>query len=165
MKFIESNRCSSFVFLCRTQDSNVTTVLDDYTAQSSQELSVSKGQRVQIIQRSLPDATNWCLIRVLNGQHPSLSPRSSQKTSNPPSLATSSTSIAVGLGDSSTTKYSQGLVPASILKATKSSSSNVHLSPTTVLPQTPTISNHTEAGCHLFSIDVRRKNNRFSFAE
>ena len=97
----------------------MTTVLDDYTARSSQELTVSKGQHVRIVQRLLPNAPDWCLIRLLNDHH------HQQHQSSPSSLAASSTTITSGLADLSiapSTKYTEGLVPAAILKATKSSS-------------------------------------------
>ncbi|CAF1270531.1 unnamed protein product [Rotaria sordida] len=121
-------------------DSNVTTVLDDYTARSSQELSVSKGQHVRVVQRQPPNAPDWCLIRVLNEHYNPLSP---------PSLATSSTTITTGSIDlpspspspSSSSKYIEGLVPAAILKSTKSSASNIHPLPPLALS---TSANKTE---------------------
>ena len=102
----------------------MTTVLDDYTARSSQELSVTKGQHVRVVQRQLPNAPDWCLIRLLNDQH--------HNQSNPSSLAASSTTITTGSIDLSSpppSKYIEGLVPAAILKATKSSASNIHPPP------------------------------------
>lgn len=120
----------------------MTTVLDDYTARSSQELSVSKGQHVRVVQRQPPHAPDWCLIRVLNEHyhHNPSSPSSS-------SLATSSTTVTTGSLDLSspppTSKYIEGLVPAAILKATKSSASNIHpLPPLTI----STSANKTEQG-------------------
>ncbi|CAF2108325.1 unnamed protein product [Rotaria magnacalcarata] len=119
-------------------DSNVTTVLDNYTARSSQELSVSKGQHVRVVQRQPPNAPDWCLIRLLNDQH---------NPSNPSSLATSSTTITAGSFDlsspppsSSSSKYIEGLVPAAILKATKSSASNIHPVPPLALSTSTNIS-------------------------
>ncbi|CAF1137959.1 unnamed protein product [Rotaria sordida] len=105
-------------------DSNVTTVLDDYTARSSQELTVNKGQHVRVVQKQLPNAPDWCLIRLLNEHHQ----QQNQSTSS--SLATSSTTITSGSGDLSLTpftKYIEGLVPAAILKSTRPSSSNIQL--------------------------------------
>lgn len=104
----------------------MTTVLDDYTARSSQELSVSKGQHVRVVQRQLPNAPDWCLIRLLNDQH--------HHQSNSSSLAASSTTITTASTDLSspppvTSKYIEGLVPAAILKSTKSSASNSHPPP------------------------------------
>lgn len=102
----------------------MTTVLDDYTARSSQELSVSKGQHVRVVQRQLPNAPDWCLIRLLNDHH-------HHNQSSPSSLAASSATITTGSFDlssppPSSSKYIEGLVPAAILKATKSSASNIH---------------------------------------
>ncbi|CAM4784560.1 unnamed protein product [Rotaria magnacalcarata] len=121
-----------------SEDSNVTTVLDNYTARSSQELSVSKGQHVRVVQRQPPNAPDWCLIRLLNDQH---------NPSNPSSLATSSTTITAGSFDlsspppsSSSSKYIEGLVPAAILKATKSSASNIHPVPPLALSTSTNIS-------------------------
>ncbi|CAF4940624.1 unnamed protein product, partial [Rotaria socialis] len=122
-------------------DSNVTTVLDDYTARSSQELSVSKGQHVRVVQRQPPNAPDWCLIRLLNDHN---------NPSSPSSLATSSTTITTGSFDlsspppsSSSSKYIEGLVPAAILKATKSSASNTHPLPPLALS---TSTNKSEQG-------------------
>ncbi len=100
----------------------MTTVLDDYTARSSQELTVSKGQHVRIVQKQPPHAPDWCLIRLMNDHH-------HQNQSNSSSLAASSTTITTGSVDLSSpppSKYTEGLVPAAILKATKSSVSNSH---------------------------------------
>ena len=108
----------------------MTTVLDDYTARSSQELSVTKGQHVRVVQRQPPNAPDWCLIRVLNDHH-------HHNQSNPSSLAASSSTITTGsidLSSSTPPKYTEGLVPAAILKATKSSASNSHLPPPLSLP-------------------------------
>lgn len=121
----------------------MTTVLDDYTARSSQELTVSKGQHVRVVQRQLPNAPDWCLIRLLNDHH--------QNQSSPSSLAASSTTITTGSFDlsspppsSPSSKYIEGLVPAFILKATKSSASNIHPPPP---PLTlPTGTNKNEQG-------------------
>jgi hypothetical protein len=104
----------------------VTTVLDDYTARSSQELTVTKGQHVRLVQKQPPHAPDWCLIRLLNEHHH----HSNQSSSS--SLAASSTNIPAGSGDlpiTPTSKYIEGLVPAVILKSTKSSSSNIQLPP------------------------------------
>ncbi len=106
----------------------MTTVLDDYTARSSQELTVSKGQHVRVVQRQLPNAPDWCLIRLLNDHHH----QQHHNQSNPPSLAASSTTITTGsidLPSPPPSKYTEGLVPAAILKATKSSASNIHPPP------------------------------------
>ena len=113
----------------------MTTVLDDYTARSSQELSVTKGQHVRIVQKSLPNAPDWCLIRTLNEQQ--ALPNSLKNHSGPSSLAAFSTTISGSAAaiDSLASKYTEGLVPAAILKATKTSSSNVHLPPPLSLPQ------------------------------
>ncbi len=107
----------------------MTTVLDDYTARSSQELTVSKGQHVRVVQRQLPNAPDWCLIRLLNDHHHQ---QQHHNQLNPPSLAASSTTITTGsidLSSPSSSKYTEGLVPAAILKATKSSASNIHPPP------------------------------------
>jgi hypothetical protein len=122
-------------------DSNVTTVLDDYTARSSQELTVSKGQHVRIIQKQPPNAPDWCLIRLLNDHHHhhhyQQQQQQQQNQSTSSSLAASSTTITSGSIDSSATspsKYTEGLVPAAILKSTKSSSSNIQLPPPLSFP-------------------------------
>ena len=92
----------------------MTTVLDDYTARSSQELTVSKGQHVRVVQKQPPNAPDWCLIRLLNEhQHPNQS----------------SSSSTIDLAITPPSKYIEGLVPAVILKSTKSSSSNIQLPP------------------------------------
>jgi hypothetical protein len=105
----------------------VTTVLDDYTARSSQELSVSKGQHVRVVQKQPPYAPDWCLIRLLNEHH------HQQNQSTPSSLAASSINLpsasSADLPITPTSKYIEGLVPAVILKITKSSSSNIQLPP------------------------------------
>lgn len=110
----------------------MTTVLDDYTARSSQELTVSKGQHVRVIQKQPPNAPDWCLIRLLNDQHQHQHQQQQQIQSTPSSLAASSTTITSGSGDLSavpSSKYTEGLVPAAILKSTKSSSTSVQLPP------------------------------------
>ncbi len=107
----------------------MTTILDDYTARSSQELTVSKGQHVRVIQKQPPNAPDWCLIRLLNDHHHH---PHQQNQSIPSSLAASSTTIASGsidLNSTTPSKYIEGLVPAAILKSTKSSSSNIQLPP------------------------------------
>jgi hypothetical protein len=111
----------------------VTTVLDDYTARSSQELTVTKGQHVRVVQRQPPNAPDWCLIRLLNDHHH----HHHHNQSHPPSLAASSTTITTGsidLPSPPPSKYTEGLVPAAILKATKSSASNIHPLPPLALP-------------------------------
>jgi hypothetical protein len=115
-------------------DSNVTTVLDDYTARSSHELTVSKGQHVRVVQKQLPNAPDWCLIRLLNDHHHHHHHHhQQQQNQSTPSLhATSSTTITSGPTDvplTSPSKYTEGLVPTAILKSTKSSSSNIQLPP------------------------------------
>ena len=120
----------------------MTTVLDDYTARSSQELTVSKGQHVRVVQRQLPNAPDWCLIRLLNDHH-----HHHHNQSNPPSLAASSTTITTGSIDLSSpppSKYTEGLVPAAILKSTKSSASNIHPPPPPV--NLPIGTNKTDPG-------------------
>jgi hypothetical protein len=116
----------------------VTTVLDDYTARSSQELTVSKGQHVRVIQKQPPNAPDWCLIRLLNDHHHHQQQQQQQQNqSTPSSLAASSTTITSGSIDLSATspsKYTEGLVPAAILKSTKSSSSNIQLPPPLSFP-------------------------------
>ncbi|CAF1141677.1 unnamed protein product, partial [Adineta steineri] len=110
-------------------DSNVTTVLGDYTARSSQELTVTKGQHVRIVQKQPPNAPDWCLIRVLNDYHQN---HHHQNQSSPSSLAASSTTItniAADLSLSLPSKYTEGLVPAAILKLTRTSSSTIQLPP------------------------------------
>ena len=114
----------------------MTTVLDDYTARSSQELTVSKGQHVRVIQKQPPNAPDWCLIRLLNDQHHQQQQQQQQQNqqnqSTPSSLAASSTTITSGSVDlslPSSSKYTEGLVPAAILKLSKSSSSNNQLPP------------------------------------
>ena len=111
----------------------MTTVLDDYAARSSQELTVSKGQHVRVIQKQPPNAPDWCLIRLLNDQHHQQQQHQQhQIQSTPSSLAASSTTITSGSGDLSaapSSKYTEGLVPAAILKSTKSSSTSVQLPP------------------------------------
>ncbi|CAF4098358.1 unnamed protein product [Rotaria sp. Silwood2] len=127
-----------------SEDSNVTTVLDDYTARSSQELTVSKGQHVRVVQRQPPNAPDWCLIRVLNDHH---------NPSSPSSLAASSTTITTGsidLPSPSSSKYIEGLVPAAILKSTKSSASNIHPLPPLALS---TSTNKTEQDSILNNTD------------
>jgi len=99
-------------------DSNVTVVAEDYTARTEQELTVQKGQHVRIIQKTLPHAPEWCLIRLLNEQQ-----QQQQHSSS-----------STGLADLSLSKYIEGLVPSSILKTNKSSQSNVHLPPPLNLP-------------------------------
>ncbi|CAF3928980.1 unnamed protein product [Rotaria sp. Silwood2] len=109
-----------------SEDSNVTTVLDDYTARSSHELTVSKGQHVRIVQKQLSNAPDWCLIRILNDHH------QQQNQSIPSSLAASSTTITSGSADipsTPLTKYTEGLVPTAILKSSRSSSTNIQLPP------------------------------------
>ena len=112
------------LFSSVSQDSNVTTVLDDYAARSSQELSVSKGQHVRVVQRQLPNAPDWCLIRLLNDHHHHHHPNQSSSSS----IAASATTGSIDLPSPSATatKHIEGLVPAAILKATKSSASNSH---------------------------------------
>ncbi len=116
----------------------MTTVLDDYTARSSQELTVSKGQHVRVIQKQPPNAPDWCLIRLLNDHHHHQQQQQQQQNqSTPSSLAASSTTITSGSIDLSATspsKYTEGLVPAAILKSTKSSSSNIQLPPPLSFP-------------------------------
>jgi hypothetical protein len=122
----------------------VTTVLDDYRARSAQELTVSKGQHVRIVQKSLPNAPDWCLIRLLNDNHqvPSLAsstilPQQTQSNNSASVAAASSAIISSGIADlslSTTSKYTEGLVPAAILKATRTSSSTVHLPPPLAQP-------------------------------
>ncbi len=119
----------------------MTTVLDDYTARSSQELTVSKGQHVRIIQKQPPNAPDWCLIRLLNDHHhhQQQQQQQQQNQSTPSSLAASSTTITSGSIDLSATspsKYTEGLVPAAILKSTKSSASNIQLPPPLSFPLT-----------------------------
>lgn len=120
------DRSTSFVFLPSVlQDSNVTTVLDDYTARSSQELSVSKGQHVRVVQRQPANAPDWCLIRLLNDHHHH--PNQSSSSSIAASATTGSIDLPSPPPSATSTKYTEGLVPASILKSTKSSaSSNSH---------------------------------------
>ncbi|CAF3578642.1 unnamed protein product [Rotaria socialis] len=108
-----------------SEDSNVTTVLDDYTARSPQELTVSKGQHVRLVQRQPLNTPDWCLIRLLNHHQ-------QQTLSSASSLAVSSITLASASADLSSipsTKYIEGLVPAAILKSAKSSSSNIQLPP------------------------------------
>ncbi len=117
----------------------MTTVLDDYTARSSQELTVTKGQHVRVVQRQPPHAPDWCLIRLLNDHH-----HHHHNQSSPSSLATSSTTITTGsldLPSPPPSKYTEGLVPAAILKATKSSASPLTL---------PTGTNKNEQGKKLY---------------
>lgn len=109
----------------------MTIVLDDYTARSPQELTVSKGQHVRIVQRQLSHAPDWCLIRVLTDHHQ----HHHHNQSSPSSLAASSTRITNVVPDLSLpSKYSEGLVPIAILKLTKSSSSNLQLPPPLTFP-------------------------------
>ncbi|CAF1409216.1 unnamed protein product [Rotaria magnacalcarata] len=108
-----------------SEDSNVTTVLDDYTARSPQELTVSKGQHVRLIQKQPLNTPDWCLIRLLNHHQ-------QQTLSSASSLAVSSITLASASADLSSiapTKYIEGLVPAAILKSAKSSSSSIQLPP------------------------------------
>ncbi|UJR14893.1 hypothetical protein I4U23_001877 [Adineta vaga] len=133
-------------------DSNVTIVIDDYTARSSQELTVSKGQHVRIIQKQLLNAPDWCLIRVLNDQH-------QQNHSNLSSLGASSITITNTIPDLSLSlpsKYNEGLVPTAILKLTKSSSTNLQLPPPLTLP---IITNKTDQGnfSRVFSNELSSK--------
>jgi len=111
----------------------VTTVLDDYTARSSQELTVSKGQHVRVVQKQPPFAPDWCLIRLLNDHHHHQQQHQQQQNqSTPSSLAASSTNLPTVSSDLSniqTSKYIEGFVTAIILKVTKSSSSNIQLPP------------------------------------
>lgn len=106
----------------------MTIVLDDYTARSSQELSVTKGQHVRVIQKQIPNAHDWCVIRLLNEHHQ----QSQQNPSNLSSLAASTTTIASASADlpsTPTTKHTEGLVPLIILKSTKSFASSNQLPP------------------------------------
>jgi hypothetical protein len=117
----------------------VTTVLDDYTARSSQELTVSKGQHVRVIQKQLPNAPDWSLIRLLNDHHhhhhhhhQQEQQQQQQNPSIPSSLAASSTTItseSVDLTAIPPSKHIEGLVPSVILKSSKLSSSNIQLPP------------------------------------
>ncbi len=118
----------------------MTTVLDDYTARSPQELTVSKGQHVRVIQKQPPNAHDWCLIRLLNEHHHHQQQQQQQQNqSTQSSLSASQSTIASGSVDLTSTppsKYIEGLVPAAILKSTKSSSSNIQLPPPLSLPIT-----------------------------
>lgn len=105
----------------------MTTVLDDYTARNAQELTVTKGQHVRILQRQLSNAPDWCLIRLLNDHH----------HHHHHSQASSSV-------DSSATKHIEGLVPASILKGSKSSSSSI----STSHPPTPGAQKNEQGKIH-----------------
>ena len=105
----------------------MTTVLDDYTARSSQELSVSKGQHVRILQKQPASTPEWCLIRLLNDQHQQ-----------------SNSSLTTGSIDLPISRYIEGLVPAIILKSTKSPSTTYQLPP-------PFSTSHTEPSKHVFS--------------
>ncbi|CAF0846996.1 unnamed protein product, partial [Didymodactylos carnosus] len=100
---------------------DVTVVCDDYTARSQNELSVTKGQHVRILQRTAGNSPEWCLIRLLNDH----SQQIQQSISGPSSLASSTTISGTEQSSlpsvhSTPTKYVEGLVPSSILKATKS---------------------------------------------
>ena len=42
-------------------------ILDDFTATNDKELSVQKGQQVELLDSAPGGSTEWCLVRVLNG--------------------------------------------------------------------------------------------------
>ena len=46
---------------------DVWVILDDYTATNDKELSVQKGQQVELLDSAPGGSTEWCLVRVLNG--------------------------------------------------------------------------------------------------
>ena len=41
-------------------------MLDDFTAANDKELSVQKGQQVELLESAPGGATGWCLVRLLN---------------------------------------------------------------------------------------------------
>lgn len=45
---------------------DVTIVLEDYSAGNNSEVTVSKGQHVEILDPAPKGEPNWCLVRVLN---------------------------------------------------------------------------------------------------
>ena len=145
----------------------MTTVLDDYTARSSQELTVSKGQHVRVIQKQPPNAPDWCLIRLLNDQHTQQQQQQQQPIQSiPSSLAASSTTITSGsidLSVASPSKYTEGLVPAAILKSTKSSATTVQLPPPFSHSLSTSKSEQSKKKKRLNRYFERLTSNKFSF--
>ena len=83
----------------------MTCVISDYVAaQGSAELSVQKGQQVEVIDTNCLGAPDYCLVRLTNS--------SSNNNNNNNNLSTTS------LSSSSTQEQivQEGLVPSSILK-------------------------------------------------
>ena len=125
----------------------MTTVLNDYTARSSQELTVVKGQHVRVVQKQLPNAPDWCLVRLLNDHH-----HQQQTQPNPSSFTRGSVDLSL----TSLSKYTVGFIPAVILKSTKSSSSNAQLPPPLSISANPSKSEHGKYGISsLFSSKFR----------
>lgn len=56
--------CNICVFFLWQGD--VTIVLEDYSAGNNSEVTVSKGQHVEILDPAPKGEPNWCLVRVLN---------------------------------------------------------------------------------------------------
>ena len=46
---------------------DVWVILDDFTATNDKELSVQKGQQVELLDSAPGGSTEWCVVRVLNG--------------------------------------------------------------------------------------------------
>ena len=46
--------------------SDIWVVLDDFTAANDRELSVAKGQQVELLDSAPGGATDWCLVRLIN---------------------------------------------------------------------------------------------------
>lgn len=58
---VKSNTVFTFVF-----QSDVTIVVDDFNASNNSELSVHRGQHVEVIDLS-PGQPNWCYVRTVQG--------------------------------------------------------------------------------------------------
>lgn len=90
----------SFTYLSQTGIVEMTWVISDYVAaQGSSELSVLKGQQVEVIDTNCLGAPDYCLVRLTNG--------STSNNVSTASLSSSSTQEQI---------IQEGLVPSSILK-------------------------------------------------
>ena len=47
---------------------DVTTVIEDYSAGNNSELTVTKGQQVELLDTAPPGEQNWCLVRMINAE-------------------------------------------------------------------------------------------------
>lgn len=52
--------------MCALFQGDITIVLEDYSAGNNSEVTVSKGQHVEILDPAPKGEPNWCLVRVLN---------------------------------------------------------------------------------------------------